>query len=55
VSTTDPNADAAALLKRADEVLYKAKPESGPSKVCVGRVSAYVVGDGEVTTYAPGT
>jgi PleD family two-component response regulator len=47
VSTTDPGADAAVLLKQADAVQYRAKDES---KKHTPRVSAWAVGSGEVVT-----
>ena len=53
VSTTDPTEDASAFLRRADQVLLRAKPASGTPKVYVGRVSAFAVGDGEVLVHDP--
>lgn len=50
VSTTDPNADATALLKLADATQYRAKVESKKPDL---RVSAFAVGDGTVATHAP--
>lgn len=50
-STTDPNEDAAVLLKRADAVQYRAKDES---KKHDPRVSAWAVGDGGVVTFPAG-
>ncbi|WP_437546090.1 diguanylate cyclase [Sorangium sp. So ce367] len=50
VSTTNPAGNAKALLKRADEVQYRAKNKS---KEQSPRVSAIAVGETEVTTYAP--
>ena len=50
-STTDPNEDAMALLKRADAVMYRAKAESKKRRP---RVSAHAVGDdGEVVILEP--
>ncbi|WP_438033839.1 GGDEF domain-containing protein [Sorangium sp. So ce204] len=53
VSTTNPAENAEALLKRADEVQYRAKRKS---KERPARVSAIAVGEGEgeVTTHPPG-
>jgi diguanylate cyclase (GGDEF)-like protein len=50
-SATEPNDDAAAFLKRADAAQYRAKSES---KKHTPRVSTFAVGDGKVSTYAPG-
>lgn len=48
-STTDPNEDAAALLKRADDAEIRAKNKSRES---MPRASAVAIGDGEVATYS---
>jgi diguanylate cyclase (GGDEF)-like protein len=50
-STTNPNEQALMLLKRADGAEIRAKNRS---KEHAPRVSAFGVGDGAVTTYAPG-
>jgi len=51
-STTNPSADAEALLKLADAAQYGAKAES---KKHDPRVSTFAVGGRAVTTHAPGT
>ncbi len=50
-STTNPSADAEALLKLADAAQYSAKAES---KKHDPRMSTFAVGEGAVTTHAPG-
>lgn len=50
VSTTDPNEDAAVLLKRADDVQYRAKAEA---RRRTPRLSTIAVANGEMTTHAP--
>jgi PleD family two-component response regulator len=50
-STTEPGEDVAALIDRSDQAQAQAKVVS---KKHTPRVSAWVVGSGEVQTYAPG-